>query len=258
MPFAEVGDVRLHYTLDGDAAKPVLMLSNSLGTSGEMWAPQVARFAEHFRVLRYDTRGHGQSSVTPGPYAIAQLARDALGLLDHLGIARAHFCGLSMGGITGMWLALHAPERIDRLVLSNTAAWIGPSDAWTTRAAKVAQDGLGSIADAVVSRWLTPDYAAEHPEQVGALKALLTTTSDAGYAANCIAVRDADFREEVARIVAPTLVISGSGDIPTPPADGQYLASKIPGSRYVELDGAHLSNQQQPDAYADVVVGFLA
>jgi 3-oxoadipate enol-lactonase len=257
MAYADLADVRLHYTLDGDVSKPVLVMSNSLGTSGQMWAPQVAALSRHFHLLRYDTRGHGESTVTPGPYSIPQLAGDVLGLLDTLGLKRVHFCGLSMGGITGMWLGVNAPDRIDHLILSNTAAFIGPSDAWTTRAARVATEGIGSIADAVVSRWLTPDHAAAHPQQVADLRALLCTTPDAGYAANCIAVRDADLREDVARITAPTLVISGAGDVPTPPADGQYLASHIKGARYVELAGAHLSNQEEPARFSRTVLEFL-
>lgn len=257
MPHAHLNDLDLFYTVDGDAGAPVLVLSNSLGTSGAMWLPQVEALSRHFRVLRYDTRGHGQSSVPPGPYSIAQLGADVIALLDHLQIASAHFCGISMGGITGMWLALHHPQRIDRLVLSNTAAYIGPPDNWTARAAAVEQNGVESIADAVVARWLTPDHALQHPDQVSQLRAILTATPDAGYAANCRAVRDNDLRAEVATIGAPTLVISGSGDLPTPPADGQYLHSQIAHSSYLELYAGHLSNQQQPAAFNDAVTAFL-
>ncbi|TFW31338.1 3-oxoadipate enol-lactonase [Massilia horti] len=257
MPFAQLNDVKLRYAVDGDRSRPALVLSNSLGTSLEMWDPQVARLSEHFYVIRYDTRGHGQSEVTPGPYSIAQLGGDVCGLLDHLGIGRAHFCGVSMGGITGMWLALHRPSRVDRLVLSNTAAYIGPHDNWTARAEAVRRDGVASIAPAVVSRWLTPEYALAHPEQVQSLIAMLGATPAEGYAANCIAVRDNDLRKQVSGIRAPTLVIAGSGDLPTPPADAQYLLSEIAHASYVELDAAHLSNQQQPEAFADTVIRFL-
>ncbi len=257
MPQAQLADVRIHYQLDGAENKPVLVMSNSLGTTLDMWAPQVAALSAHFRLLRYDTRGHGQSEVTSGPYSIPQLGADVLGLLDHLGIKKAHFCGLSMGGITGMWLASSHPERIERLVLSNTAALIGPADAWTTRADKVRQEGMASIASAVVSKWLTPDYAAQHPEQVASLVAMLEATPADGYAANCIAVRDADYREAVKKITAPTLVIAGAGDIPTPPPDGRYLAEAIPGAQYVELAGAHLSNQQEPERFSKAVLAFL-
>lgn len=257
MPQAKLADVSIHYQLDGDEKNPVLVMSNSLGTTLDMWAPQVEALSARFRLLRYDTRGHGQSQVTPGPYSIAQLGGDVLGLLDHLGIRKAHYCGLSMGGITGMWLAFSHPERIERLVLANTAAYIGPPENWTTRVAKVQQDGIASIASAVVSRWLTPDYAEKHPEQVAYLEDMLKATPAEGYAANCIAVRDADFRESIKKITAPTLVIAGTGDMPTPPADGRYLAESIPGAQYIELAGAHLSNQQEPQRFSTAVLEFL-
>lgn len=258
MPHASLKDVDLHYTLAGDQSAPVLMLSNSLGTTMDMWQPQLAELSSHFHVLRYDTRGHGKSSVAPGPYSIAQLGGDVIGLLDHLGLDRVHFCGLSMGGITGMWLALNHPDRIDKLVLSNTAAYIGPPENWTTRAAAVDEDGMAPIADSVVARWLTPDYAQAHPDQVKYLTDMLLSTPAAGYAANCIAVRDNDVRKEVAGIQSRTLIISGAGDIPTPPSDGKFLHSQITESQYLELDGAHLSNQEQASAYSDALIKFLS
>jgi 3-oxoadipate enol-lactonase len=162
-----------------------------------------------------------------------------------------------MGGITAMWLAIHHPERIDRLVLSNTAAWIVPASSWTERAAAVERDGVGPIAAAVVARWLTPSYAALHPEHVASLQTMLAAMPAAGYAANCLAVRDSDLRADVASIVAPTLVISGSGDLPTPPSDGRFLAALIPSARYVELDAAHLSNQELPAQFSMLLREFL-
>ena len=258
MPFADLPGVRLHYQLDGDASLPVLVLSNSLGTNLEMWQPQMPALTRQFRVLRYDTRGHGQSAVTEGPYRIAQLGGDVIALLDHLGLQRVHFCGLSMGGITGMWLALNHAERLNKLILCNTAAYIGPPENWTNRAATVQRDGVGSIAAAVVDKWLTPDFAAAQPALVQHLRAMLSATDANGYAANCLAVRDSDLRGEIARIATPTLVIAGSGDIPTPPADGHYLAEAIPGARYVELYAAHLSNLQQVDGFSEAVLTFLA
>jgi len=257
MPFAELADVKIHYQIDGDESLPVLVLSNSLGTSFEMWQPQIAELSKHFRVLRYDTRGHGKSSVTEGPYTIAQLGGDVIALIDHLGLKRVNFCGLSMGGITGMWLGVNHADRIEKLILCNTAAYIGPPENWTNRAAAVERDGVGSIAAAVVDKWLTPDFAAEQPELVAQLRGMLSATDAKGYAANCRAVRDSDLRGEIARITAPTLVIAGSGDIPTPPADGRFLAKTIPGAKYVELYAAHLSNLQQVDGFNEAVVGFL-
>lgn len=257
MPYATIDDITLHYALEGAPGKPVLILSNSLGTSFDMWAPQMARFTEVFQVLRYDTRGHGKSSVTPGPYSMAQLATDVIALMDHLQIERAHFCGLSMGGLTGMWLAIHHARRLQKLVLANTAAYIGPADNWTTRIAAVEAGGVAPLAPAIASRWLTPDYAATHTATVTALEDMLRATAPAGYAAACAAVRDIDLRDQVNLIDVPTLVISGTGDLPTPPRDGQYLHHAIPGSRYVELMAAHLSNQQEPDAFSAAVIGFL-
>jgi len=258
MPQMILHDASIHYRLDGPATAPVLVLSNSLGTTLDMWQPQVEAFAAHFRLLRYDTRGHGGSAAGDGPYSIAQLGGDVVRLLDHLGIGRAHLCGLSMGGITAMWIALHHPGRVDRLVLSNTAAWIGPASNWTERVEKVRQEGMAAIAPAVVSRWLTPAHAASHPQQVSALQAMLRATTAAGYMGNCIAVRDNDLRAEVAGIGAPTLVIAGAGDMPTPPADGRFLANSIADCRYMELDAAHLSNQEQPAAFNAAVLEFLA
>ncbi|AQV98054.1 3-oxoadipate enol-lactonase [Cupriavidus necator] len=257
MPYADLPDVRLHYRLDGAEHLPVLVLSNSLGTNFGMWEPQVAAFSQHFRVLRYDTRGHGESSVPSGPYSIAQLGGDVIALLDHLGIEQASFCGLSMGGITGMWLALNHAPRLHKLVLCNTAAYIGPPENWTNRAAAVERDGVASIAAAVVEKWITPPYAAAHPELVASLRAMLGATPSAGYAANCLAVRDADLRQDIGRITAPTLVIAGSGDLPTPPRDGVYLAQTIPGAHYVELEAAHISNLEQAEAFSKAVLDFL-
>lgn len=257
MPHATLNDVSIHYTLDGDPRAPVLVLSNSLGTSLAMWQPQIEQLSKHFYVLRYDTRGHGQSGVTPGPYSIAQLGGDVIALLDHLKVERAHICGLSMGGITAMWLALHHPQRVNGLILCNTAAYIGPPDNWTARAALVRQDGMESIASAVVSRWLTAEHALEHPDQVDELVAMLSATPAEGYAASCIAVRDSDLRWDVAGIQARTLIIAGSGDLPTPPADGKFLNGQIQHSQYIELDAAHLSNRQQAEKFSTAVINFL-
>lgn len=257
MPYMTTGDGIIHYRFEGPAGAPVLLLSNSLGTTLDMWEPQIDAFSQHFRVLRYDTRGHGGSSAPPGPYSIAQLGGDVVSLLDHLGLASVHMCGLSMGGITAMWLALHHPGRIDRLVLCNTAAYIGPPSNWTERAERVLREGMAPIAAAVVARWLTPDHALAHPGQVDMLQGMLLASLPEAYAANCLAVRDSDLRRQVASIRAPTLVIAGSGDKPTPPADGRFLAAAIPDCRYVELEAAHLSNQEQPAQFNAAVLDFI-
>jgi 3-oxoadipate enol-lactonase len=257
MPYAKLNDVTLHYTLDGEQSKPVLVLSNSLGTSLDMWTPQLEQFARHFRVLRYDTRGHGKSEVALGPYSIVQLGRDVIALLDYLNIEKANFCGLSMGGMTGMWIGVHHPERLSRLILANTAAYIGPPENWTNRVNAVNENGLASIAPGAVVRWLTPEFAASHPALASELLAILLATPAAGYTAACVAVRDADLRKDVERIAAPTLIISGTFDLPTPPADGHYLQQQIRGACYVEVAAAHISNQEQVIPFADAVLHFL-
>ncbi|MCJ2088588.1 3-oxoadipate enol-lactonase [Methylobacterium sp. E-005] len=257
MAFADLDGVRLHYRAEGDPANPALVLSNSLGAALDMWAPQVEPLAARFHLIRYDTRGHGQSAVTPGPYTIAQLGRDVIGLLDHLGLGRAHFAGVSMGGLTGQWLALNHPERLARLALCNTAAYIGPPENWTNRVAAVRADGVGSIADAVASRWLTADYAAAKPELAASLRQMLSATASEGYAAACLAVCDADFRADLSRIAVPTLVIAGTHDLSTPPAEGRFLADHIPGAQYRELSGAHLTNLEDVERFNAALLGFF-
>ena len=257
MPTIKIGDAQLHYQLEGPDHLPVLVLSNSLGTNLSMWGPQMPALYPHFRVLRYDTRGHGQSSVTPGPYSVAQLGQDVLALLDHLGIERAHFCGLSMGGQIGMWLASQAPQRIERLVLCNTGARIGTADSWNARIAKVNEDGLASIVPAVLDRWFTADFQQRAPQQVAIVREMLLNTESAGYAANCGAVRDADLREEIRKIVAPTLVIGGQQDQATPLDDSRLIADRIAGAELVELNAAHLSNWEVTQTFTAHLLRFL-
>ena len=257
MPFAQLADVRLHYELEGDPQLPVLMLCNSLGTTLEMWTPQLAAFLAHFRVLRYDTRGHGQSEVTPGEYSIARLGADALALLDHLGIRRVSFCGLSMGGMTGMWLGANHPDRIDRLVLANTGAKVGDPSVWAARFEAVRAGGMAAVTPGVLDRWFTARYQRLSPGEVQKVRAMLLATSPDGYVANGAAVRDMDQRAILARITAPTLVIGGTYDGSTPPELGRAVAQAIEGARYLELDAAHLSNWEQAGAFSAAVLSFL-
>jgi len=257
MPMLQTASAKLHYQLEGREDAPVLVLSNSLGTHLGMWAPQMPQLLRHFRVLRHDTRGHGQSEVTPGPYSIAQLADDVVALLDGLGIGRAHFCGLSMGGMIGLQLGLRHGDRIDRLVLCNTAARIPPPEAWNARIDKVRAEGMAPVAAAVAGRWFTEGFVNREPARVDEARRMLLHTAPEGYVANCAAVRDMDQREQLAGIAAPTLVIAGSQDLATPPQDGQFLAQRIAGARYLELDAAHLSNWEQPERFTAAVVEFL-
>lgn len=258
MPYAEVDGARFFYRFDGPASAPVLTLCNSLGTDHTMWDPQVPVLAQKLRVLRYDRRGHGASAVTPGPYTIERLGRDALGLLDALGIARVRFCGLSLGGMTGMWLGAHAPDRIERLVLCNTAAQIGSPEPWNARIEAVRKGGMQSIESGVMARWFTARFLQDPTSMLGRMRQVLVGLSPEGYAACCAAVRDMDQRQSIARITAPTLVITGTHDAATPPAAGQLIAATIPGARYVELDAAHISNVEAADRFTEALAGFVA
>lgn len=257
MSYLERDGARLYYELEGRADAPVLVLSNSLGTTLDMWQPQMPALLERFRVLRHDARGHGRSDVTPGPYTIAQLGADVLALMDHLGIDSAHFCGLSMGGMIGMWLGAHHAHRLQRLVLCNTAAKIGSPDTWNPRIAKVEAEGMAAIVDTVLERWFTAGFRQRAPSQVAIVRDMLTNTAPAGYSANCAAVRDMDQRAGIASISVPTLVIAGTHDGSTPAADGRAVANAIPGARYVELDAAHLSNWEQSEQFTEALLGFL-
>ncbi|GIZ50556.1 3-oxoadipate enol-lactonase [Noviherbaspirillum aridicola] len=257
MPVLEQAGLRLNYLVEGREDAPWLILSNSLGTTLQMWAPQMPELLRHFRVLRYDTRGHGGSSVPAGPYTIDRLGGDVLALMDALGVRRAHFCGLSMGGMTGIWMGVHQQQRLDRLVLCNTAAQIGPASNWNARIEKVRGEGMEAIVLAVIERWFTGGFAARAPEKVDQVRAMLLGTDREGYVANCAAVRDMDQRDAVARIGVPTLVIAGTHDLATPAKDGKWLSQQIPGARYLELDAAHLSNWEQPARFTDALTGFL-
>lgn len=250
-------DANIHYRLDGPDDAPVLVLSNSLGTALAMWDAQMMTFARHFRVLRYDSRGHGRSGVAPAPYTIERLGRDVLGLLDTLRVARAHFCGLSMGGMVGQWLGLNAAERLDRLVLCNTGACIGTAEVWNARMQAVDEGGMSAVADGVLGRWFTPAFRAREPQTVAAVQRQLLATPPQGYVACCAAIRDMDVRADIAAIRAPTLVITGEYDASTPPQDGRFLAEQIPGARLQSFPTAHLSNIEASETFTRAVVDFL-
>jgi 3-oxoadipate enol-lactonase len=235
----DVAGVPLAYRLDGRADLPVLVFSNSLGTDCRMWNVQVGELSQHFRLLRYDTRGHGRSGSGPSVFGIDTLGRDVIALMDALDIRRALFCGLSLGGMTGMWLGVNAPQRFHKLVLANTAAKVGTAEMWTTRATTVRKDGMSSVVDALLQRWFTADFSVE------------------GYASACDMLAAMDQRASVAKIKSPTLVIAGRQDLATPPADAQFLAAQIHDARLVELDAAHLSNLERPAEFTAEVARFL-
>ena len=261
MSVVQLADGELYYTVDGPQDAPVLVLSNSLGTDLHMWDAQMPAFTEHFRVLRYDTRGHGQSLVTDGLYSIEQNGRDVLTLLDALDIAKAHFCGLSMGGLIGQWLAINAPQRIQRLVLCNTAAQIGSPEVWNPRIETVLRDGQAAmlaLRDASTARWFTPEFAQAQPALVEPVVGMLAATSPQGYAANCAAVRDADFRDQVVGIVVPTLIVCGTADVVTTPEHGRFMQERIRGAELVEFYAAHLSNVEAGELFTRRVLDFLS
>jgi 3-oxoadipate enol-lactonase len=257
MPFIDANGTRFNYRIDGPADAPVVALSNSLGTNLAMWDPQTATLSRKFRVLRYDMRGHGLTSVTPGPYTIAGLALDVVGLLDALKIERANFCGLSVGGALGQWLGINAANRFASVTLSNTAALIGTADGWNTRMKAVREGGMASIADAVVSRWFTESFAKKSPETLEAARQMLLHTPPEGYVATCAALREMDQRETVARLSVRTLVIAGAKDSATTPADARFLVERISGAQYVELNAAHLSNIEDAAAFTQSLLDFL-
>lgn len=243
--------MKLRHRLEGPAGAPVLVLANSLGTTLELWDQNVDAWTPNVRVLRYDARGHGGSDVPPGPYSLELLGHDALGLLDELGIERVSFCGVSLGGATGLWLAANAPERIDRLVVACSSARFGEPTGWHERAELVRTEGMEAIADAVVSRWFTPDAPRE---LVAAHRAMLVSTPPDGYAATCEAVAAWDFRDRLGEIRADTLVIAGADDPAAPVASSELIADGVPSSRLVVLEhAAHLANVERADAFSELV-----
>jgi 3-oxoadipate enol-lactonase len=257
MAYAPVEGGQLFYRVDGKPDSPVLVFSNSLGTDHSMWRAQAPVFSGQFRVVRYDSRGHGGSTVTPGEYTIERLGRDVLSLLDHLEVKTAFYCGLSVGGLVGQWLAAHSGERFDRVVLSSTAAKIGTPEIWKQRIETIRKEGIAAIVPPLLERWFTAGFRQREPGTVERFRKMVESTPAEGYLATCAAIRDADFRGEVSRIRLKTLVIAGTHDTSTPPEGGRFLAQQIPGATYVELDAAHLSNVELPQRFSEEVLRFL-
>ncbi|RWV77930.1 hypothetical protein GW17_00061179 [Ensete ventricosum] len=243
--------------VEGAADAPAILLAHSLGTNLHAFDRQIAALAPHFRLVRFDARGHGGSRVSEGPYTIDQLGRDALAILDALDIDKAHFVGLSAGGLLGLWLLRHAPERIGRAVLANIAAQIGSPDFWDERIRVVKEKGTEAIAAALVENWFTRAYRAQHPEEVQRFEQALAGMSAEGYAGLAAAVRDANFREDLDAIRHPVLVIVGKHDPMTPPGVGALVGSAIPGAKTVALEAAHLSPVEAAEAFNDAVLEFL-
>jgi 3-oxoadipate enol-lactonase len=254
----EVEGGRLACTVEGPEDGPVLLLSNSLGTTRDLWTPQIAEFARTFRVVRYDTRGHGASLAPAGDYTLDRLGIDALAILDAVGAARAHVCGLSLGGLTALWLGIYAPERVNRMVVANSAAKIGTREKWDERVAIVQTGGgMAAVAEASLARWFTGDFVEREPATARGIQAMVAGCPPHGYIGCCGALRDADLREEIGRIAAPTLVITGVHDPVTSAADAQFLGAGIASTNVLLLDAAHLSSVEQAEAFTAAVCDFL-
>jgi 3-oxoadipate enol-lactonase len=258
MPRAAVADTEVHYELSGPTGAPVLVLSHALGADLTMWDPQAAALSRRFRVLRYDARGHGESRATAPPYALDRLGADLLSMLDALDLPRVHFCGLSMGGLVGMWLGRHAADRVLSLALANTGARIGSMESWNTRIAAVSGGGLASVSGGVMERWFTPAFRKAAPAIVEKTRSAFERTPAAGYLGACAAIRDADLRSDLGSIRVPTLVIVGREDTATTPEDGRFVADRIRGAGYLELEAAHLSNVEAALGFTDALASFLA
>ncbi|WP_211101364.1 3-oxoadipate enol-lactonase [Niveispirillum sp. SYP-B3756] len=248
---------RLAYRFDGPAEAPVLLLSNSLGTDLGMWDAQMPALCQRFRVLRYDSRGHGASAAPPGAYSMDRLGCDVLELLGALGLDKVDFCGLSKGGMVGQWLGWRAPDRFRRLVLANTAAFMGPPENWQKRIDSVLRDGMGPLAEASLARWFTPGFIAAGSPALAAIRSMLLANDPVGYAGCCAAIRDMDQRRLLSLIDLPTLIIGGSHDPATPMAEARFLRDHLPQGRLVELAAAHLSNVEQPAGFTAALLDFL-
>lgn len=247
--------------LDGPVDAPVLVFSNSLGTTLEMWDAQAARFATDYRVLRYDTRGHGGSVVSPGPYSLDQLGGDVVALLDALDIARASFCGISMGGLIGLWLGVHAGDRLNQLAVCNSAARIGSAEGWLARAALVREQGRAAMAELAASspgRWFTEAFVVAQPALVSKAQGWIAGIAPEGYAACCDALAQADLRADIAAIKVPTLLIAGASDPVTTVADANAMQQAIANSRVAEVPASHLSNLEAPAQFDEALAAFLA
>lgn len=250
--------VAVHPVVSGRPDGPAVVLSNSLGSTHRMWDPQVEALNERFRVIRYDTRGHGGSPVPPGPYTIDDLTDDLLALLDRLDIERAHVIGLSLGGMTAMRLAARNPERVDRMALLCTAAYLPPEQAWTDRAATVRAGGSRAVADAVVQRWFTPGYLQADARRTVGYQSMVAATPTEGYAGCCEAIATLDLRQQLPSVTAPTLVIAGAADAATPPALLEEITALMPGARLLRVsDAAHLANAEQPGIITPALVAHL-
>ena len=248
---------RISYMVEGPLERPTLLFINSIGTTRDLWRQQVPALVGTYRIIRYDARGHGSSSVPPGAYTIEQLGRDALAILDAEDARQAHVCGISLGGLTGLWLAIHAPDRVASLIVANSAARIGTIESWNERIAMVRERGMQGAADMAIPRWFSQEFTRRHEDLVERFRSMVAACPQAGYLGCCAALRDEDLRDAISRIHCPVLVVAGSIDVPTPPEGLRFIHQAIPGSKMLTLDAAHLSNVEQAEAFTSAVMGFL-
>jgi 3-oxoadipate enol-lactonase len=258
MPIRTIAGEPFNILVEGPESAPVLLFSNSLSSNLTMWDAQAEALKGQYRIIRYDSRGHGKSVAEAGPYSIAQLAQDALAILDALKIETAHFCGLSKGGMIGQWLLVNAPRRIGKAVLANTAAQMPPAELWNGRIRNVSQNGMAAIVDATIDRWFTKRFQDAAPAEMARVRKMIAATPADGYCGCCGAIRDMDQRDAIKGIKNPVLVISGAHDPATTPAMMLDMRERIPGARWTSLDASHISNIEQPEAFTTALKGFLA
>jgi 3-oxoadipate enol-lactonase / 4-carboxymuconolactone decarboxylase len=258
LPFETIQNARTFYRLQGNAGHPALIFSHSIGADNAMWNPQAADLLRHFQVLQYDIRGHGASDAPAGEYSIELLGRDILGLADALGISQFAFCGLSLGGAIGQWVAAHAPERVTHLVLANTSPQFGPRANWQTRIDAVTKNGMAAIVDMVMQRFFSPQTLAKDDPYAASIRSIILGTDPVGYVGCCAALRDVDHNGLLHKIKCPTLVISGDHDVSTPwTGHGEILAREISGAKALHLAAAHLSNLERPRSFTVALFDFL-
>ena len=258
MPFANVNGTRIFYRLEGQSGKPLLVFSHSIGTDHGMWAPQAADLLPHFQILRYDTRGHGASDASAGEYSVELLGRDILAVADLLNADKFAFCGLSLGGAIGQWVAAHVSDRLTKLVLANTSPQFTPRSNWETRIKMVGEGGMSSVVDIAMQRFFSAETLARNEIYTGSIKSIFLGTDPVGYLGCCAALRDFDSRPWLSQIRMPTLIITGDRDVSTPwDGHGETLASQIPGAQSLRLPAAHLSNLERPRSFTAALLGFL-
>jgi 3-oxoadipate enol-lactonase len=258
MPIRTINGEPFNILVEGPETAPVLMFSNSLSSNLTMWDAQADALKTTFRIVRYDSRGHGKSVAPAGPYSIAQLGHDALAIMDALKLSRVHWCGLSKGGMVGQWLLTNHRDRIGKAVLANTAALMAPPELWNGRIRNVSQNGMAAIVDATIDRWFTKRFQGEAPAEIARVKRMIASTPAQGYCGCCAAIRDMDQRESISAITNPVLLISGAHDPATTPAMMELMRGRIPGAKWVNLDASHISNIEQPEAFTKAVLTFFS